>query len=63
MFSVTDELSAQLLDQLGPAALIELTTFIALANLYSRSNVALGIESQGFSASCDLRPLAGHSTT
>ena len=60
--TVTDEMSARLLEQLGPAALIELTTFIALANLYSRSNTALGIESQGFSAACDLRPLAAHST-
>ena len=58
--TVTDEMSARLLEQLGPAALIELTTFIALANLYSRSNTALGIESQGFSAACDLRPLAAH---
>jgi len=56
--TVTDELSARLLEQLGPAALVELTAFIALANLYSRTNTALGIESQGFSAACDLRPLA-----
>ena len=56
--TVTDELSARLLDQLGAPALVELTTYIALANLYTRSNVALGIESQGFSAACDLKPLA-----
>jgi hypothetical protein len=55
-------MSARLLEQLGPAALVELTTFVALANLGSRSNTAFGIESQGFSATCDLRPLAGHST-
>ena len=55
---VTDELSARLLAQLGPAALVELTAVIALANLYSRSNTALGIESQEFSATCDMRPLA-----
>jgi alkylhydroperoxidase family enzyme len=60
--TVTDELSARLLDQLGASALVELTTFIALANLYSRSNTAMGIESQGFAAACDLRPLAQHST-
>ena len=58
----TDEMSARLLEQLGPAALVELTTFVALANLYSRTNTAFGIESQGFAAACDLRPLAGHST-
>src|SRR5688572_30417711 len=51
--TVTDEQSAALLGQLGPAALVELTAFIALANLYSRTNVALGVKSQGFSATCD----------
>ena len=56
--TVTDELSARLLDQLGAAALVELTAYIALANMYSRSNTALGITSQGFSAACELRPLA-----
>src|ERR1019366_7179219 len=58
----TDEMSARLLEQLGPPALVELTTFVALANLYSRTNTAFGIESQRFAAACDLRPLAGHST-
>jgi alkylhydroperoxidase family enzyme len=56
--TVTDEMSAGLLDQLGAAALVELTTFIALANLYTRSNVALGVASQGFAAACELQPLA-----
>jgi alkylhydroperoxidase family enzyme len=56
--TVTDELSARLLDRLGPAALVELTAFIALANMYARSNIALGVTSQGFSAACDLKPLA-----
>ena len=56
--AVTDELSARLLEQLGAAALVELTAFIALANLYSRTNTALGIQSQGFAAACDLQPLA-----
>ncbi len=59
--TVTDELSARLLEALGPAALVELTMFTALANLYTRSNTAIGIESQGFSAACDLRPLASPS--
>jgi alkylhydroperoxidase family enzyme len=61
--TVTDELSARLLEALGPAALVELTMFIALANLMTRSNTAFGIESQGFSAACDLKPLAVPSTT
>ena len=56
--TVTDELSARLLKALGPAALVELTAFVALANFMARSNVAMGIESQGLAASCDLKPLA-----
>ena len=59
--TVTDGLSARLLEALGPAALVELTMFIALANLYTRSNTAIGIESQEFSAACDLKPLASPS--
>ena len=55
--TVTDELSASLLDRLGPAAMIELTAFIAFANFATRANVALGVESQGFSAGCEI-PLA-----
>lgn len=55
--AVTDELSARLLDALGPAALVELTAVIAFANLSTRNNVALGIESQGFSSACGI-PLA-----
>ena len=60
--TVTDELSARLLEPLGPAALVELTAYIALANLVTRANVAFGIESQEFSASCGLKPLAVPST-
>jgi alkylhydroperoxidase family enzyme len=56
--TVTDELSARLLKALGATALVELTAFIALANFMARSNVAMGIESQEFSAACELRPLA-----
>lgn len=56
--TVTDELSAQLLDALDAPGLVELTSFIAMANLMARQNVALGIESEGFSTSCGLRPMA-----
>ncbi|MGY1738448.1 carboxymuconolactone decarboxylase family protein [Geodermatophilus sp. SYSU D00684] len=59
--AVTDELSAALLDELGPAALVELTARIAFMNSSARSNVALGIRSQEFSASCGLPPLAAPS--
>jgi len=60
--TVTDELSARLLEQLGAPGLVELTAFVALANQMARSNVALGIEAQGFSAACGLPPLAQAST-
>lgn len=56
--TVTDEPSARLLGGLGPAALIELTAFVAFSNLATRNNVALGIQSQGFSSACEI-PLAG----
>jgi alkylhydroperoxidase family enzyme len=56
--TVTDEMVASLLAQLGPAGLIELTSVIGFANMTTRSNVALGIESEGFAAACGLKPLA-----
>jgi alkylhydroperoxidase family enzyme len=55
--SVTDELYAGLLDRLGPAAMVELTAYIAYSNLATRANVANGVESQGFSDACEI-PLA-----
>ena len=59
--TVTDEMFAHLLAQLGPAAMVELTSFIAFANMATRGNVAQGIESQGFSAACAV-PLATPAT-
>jgi len=53
--TVSDDQFARLLERLGEPAMVELTTQIALANLYARSNVAMGIESQGFSAACKLK--------
>jgi alkylhydroperoxidase family enzyme len=55
--TVTDELSARLLERLGPAAMVELTVIIAFANMATRANTAHGITSQGFSAACAV-PLA-----
>jgi len=55
--TVTDEMSARLLEQLGAAALVELTAVIGFANLTTRSNVAFGIESDGFADACGLKPL------
>ncbi|MEU1274843.1 carboxymuconolactone decarboxylase family protein [Streptomyces sp. NPDC005799] len=55
--TVTDDLSARLLERLGPAALVELTVFIGFANLAARCNLAHGIASQGYSDACGI-PLA-----
>ena len=59
--AVTDEMSAALLEELGAPALLELTTRIGVMNMTARSNVALGIRSAEFSASCGLPPLAARS--
>ena len=59
--TVTDGMVASLRDQLGDAALVELTAIIAFANFTTRPNVALGIESDGFAAACGLKPLAPRS--
>jgi alkylhydroperoxidase family enzyme len=56
--TVTDELSARLLERLGPAALVELTVFIGFANMATRVNTAHGITSQGYADACEI-PLAG----
>ena len=56
--TVTDEMSAALLSELGAPALLELTARIGAMNMNARGNVALGIRSQEFSASCGLAPLA-----
>jgi alkylhydroperoxidase family enzyme len=60
--TVTDELSARLLKALGPAAMVELTSYIAMTNFMTRGNVAFGIESEGYSAACGLDPIAVAST-
>lgn len=60
--TVEDALSARLQEALGVAAVVELTQLVALENMRARFNCAAGLESQGFSAACDL-PLAVPSTT
>jgi AhpD family alkylhydroperoxidase len=60
---VTDDLSARLLEQLGAPAMVELTAVVAFANMTTRGNTAVGIESQGFSKACTLplaQPSAGY---
>jgi AhpD family alkylhydroperoxidase len=59
--AVTDEMSAALLSELGAPALLELTARIGAMNMSARGNVALGIRSQEFAASCGLPPLAARS--
>ena len=56
--TVTDEMVESLEGQLGNAGVVELTTVIGYANLTTRSNVALGIESEGFASACGLKPMA-----
>jgi alkylhydroperoxidase family enzyme len=56
--TVTDEMSAALLEELGAPALVELTARIAFMNASARGNIALGIHSQEFAAACGLQPLA-----
>ncbi len=63
---VTDEMSARLLKQLGAPAMVELTAWVAFANMAARTNTALGIESQGFSKACKLplaQPPVGYATS
>ncbi|WP_028661180.1 carboxymuconolactone decarboxylase family protein [Nocardioides insulae] len=55
--TVTDDLVARLLEELGAPAVVELTEMIALENMRSRANSAAGLQSQGFSDRCEI-PLA-----
>lgn len=56
--TVTDEMSAALLADLGAPALVELTAKVAFMNASARTNVALGIDSEEYAAACGLAPLA-----
>lgn len=49
---------ARLSEQLGVPAVVELTYFVALENLRSRMNSAMGLATQGFADRCELAPLA-----
>lgn len=55
--TVTDEMTASLLAQLGTPAVVELTEMVAIENMRSRFNSAAGLQSQGYSDVCEL-PLA-----
>lgn len=56
--AVTDEQSAELLEELGAPALIELTARVGIMNVAARTNIALGIHSEEYADACGLPPLA-----
>ena len=55
---VTDEMVEQLRGHLSEAQLVELTAMVAVENLRSRINAALGLTAQGFKDRCEI-PVAG----
>ena len=55
---VTDEMVAGLRRDLDDAQLVELTMMVAVENVRSRFNSALGLTSQGFRDRCELRATA-----
>lgn len=61
--AVTDEMVANLLTHLGAPALVELTALVGIMNMNARTNIALGIPSDEFAASCGMQPLAQRPTT
>jgi len=52
--SVTDEMVARLSAHLSEAELVELTAIVAVENLRSRINSALGLTAQGFKDRCEI---------
>ena len=56
--SVTDEMVARLREHLTEAELVERTAIVAVENLRSRMNSALGLKAQGFKDRCEI-PAAG----
>lgn len=52
--TVTDEMTEHLITELGEKAFVELTAMVALENMRSRTNAALGLVGQGFSDTCEV---------
>lgn len=52
--TTTDEQMARLVERLGPRAMVELTQIVALENMRSRFNAAVGLEDQGYSSVCEI---------
>jgi alkylhydroperoxidase family enzyme len=57
--SVTDEMVERLRGFLSPAQLVELTAIVAVENLRSRINAALGLTAQGFKDRCEIPATGG----
>ena len=60
--SVTDEMVAGLRSELDDAELVELTMMVAVENVRSRFNSALGLTSQGFTDRCEIPAAASGPT-
>lgn len=56
---VTDEMVERLRGHLTEAELVELTAIVAVENLRSRINAALGLTAQGFQDRCEIPATAG----
>ncbi|MFC5909614.1 carboxymuconolactone decarboxylase family protein [Streptacidiphilus monticola] len=54
--AVTDEQAERLVKLLGEPAFVELTMMVAVENLRSRFNSAMGLRSQGFADHCEVPP-------
>jgi alkylhydroperoxidase family enzyme len=61
--AVDDELVERLRRHLDEAQLVELTAMVAVENLRSRVNAALGLTSQGFKDSCEVPGPSGRTRT
>src|SRR5215471_13482126 len=57
--AVTDEMTEKLRRVIGESGLVELTAIVAVENLRSRMNAALGLTAQGFKDRCDLQDTSG----
>jgi len=60
--AVTDETVAGLRSELDDAELVELTMMVAVENVRSRFNSALGLTSQGFKDRCEIPATASGPT-
>ncbi|MFP3986718.1 carboxymuconolactone decarboxylase family protein [Streptomyces sp. E11-3] len=61
-YALDDSLADRLIGRLGEEAFVELTMMVAVENLRSRFNAAVGLTSQGFKESCAL-PRTGSERT